>query len=175
LLQVGNAITKGIDALINIPAKISDAISKFQKGAKGGLAEILAKGLSTVVKPMTDSAAKVIKKSVQPIVDKVKNWFKDQLQAYDKNKKMMDEYMHGLHTGNTHVHKEEKKGEHVFKVDKIKELSKKETDLLRTAAGGFKNVVGKKDKNNKEKKGKVKESQIWEMSYLKSFDDLEFI
>ena len=175
LLQAGNMITKGIDALINIPAKISDAITKFQKGAKGGLAEILAKGLSTVVKPMTDCAAKVIKKSVQPIVDKVKNWFKNQIEVYDKNKKMMEEYMHELHTGNKHVHKQEKKGNPAFKVDKIKELSKKETDLLRTAAGGFKNVVGKKDKNNKEKKGKVKESQIWEMSYLKSFDDLEFI
>jgi len=176
LLQVGNAITKGIDALINIPAKISDAISKFQKGAKGGLAEILAKGLSSVVKPMTDCAAKVIKKSVQPIVDNVKNWFKNQLQAYDKNKKIMDEYMHELHTGKKHVHKEEKEGKPVFKVDKIKKLSKKETELLKTAADKSKmgsDVKGKGDK--KEKNKKVKESQVWEMKYIKGFDNLNFI
>jgi hypothetical protein len=87
---------------------------------------------------------------------------------------MMEEYMHGLHT--VEKHKQDKYVKPIFAVKNIpKELSKKETDLLRTAAGGFKNVVGKKDKNNKEKKGKVKESQIWEMSYLKSFDDLEFI
>ena len=172
-LETGNMITKGIDGLINIPAKISDGITKFQKGAKGGLAEILAKGLSTVVKPMTDCAAKVIKKSVQPIVDKVKNWFKNQLQAYDKNKKMMDEYMHGLHT--VEKHKQDKYVKPIFAVDKIKELSKSEISLIKKASVVFKNVDGKKDKNNKGKKGKVKESQIWEMSYLKSFDDLEFI
>jgi len=173
-LETGNMITKGIDGLINIPAKISDGITKFQKGAKGGLAEILAKGLSTVVKPMTDSAAKVIKKSVQPIVDKVKNWFKNQLQAYDKNKKMMEEYMHGLHT--VEKHKQDKYVKPVFTVKNIaKELSKSEISLIKKASGVFKNVDGNKDKNNKEKKGKVKESQIWEMSYLKSFDDLEFI
>jgi hypothetical protein len=173
-LETGNMITKGIDGLINIPAKISDGITKFQKGAKGGLAEILAKGLSTVVKPMTDCAAKVIKKSVQPIVDKVKNWFKYQLQAYDKNKKMMEEYMHGLHT--VEKHKQDKYVKAIFTVKNIsKELSKNEISLIKTASGVFKNVDGKKDKNNKGKKGKVKESQIWEMSYLKSFDDLEFI
>jgi len=173
LLEVGSGITKGIDALINIPAKISDSISKFQKGAKGGLGGLLAKGLSTVVKPMTDCAAKVIKKSVQPIVDKVKNWFKNQLASYDKNKKIMDEYMHELHTGKKHVHKEEKKGKPVFKVDKIKELSKKEVELIKTAADKSKSETGSKDKNNKKKK--VKESQVWEMNYLRSFDDLEFI
>ena len=173
LLETGNMITKGIDALINIPAKISGAISKFQKGAKGGLAGILAKGLSTVVKPMTDCAAKAIKKYIQPMVDNVKNWFKNQLASYDKNKKMMDEYMHELHTGNKHVHKEEKKGKPVFKVDKIKELSKKEIELIKTAADKSKTETGSKDKNNKKKK--VKESQVWEMNYLRSFDDLEFI
>ena len=174
LLETGNGITKGIDGLINIPAKISDAISKFQKGAKGGLAEILAKGLSTVVKPMTDCAAKAIKKSVQPIVDNVKNWFNNQLAVYDKNKKIMDEYMHELHT--VEKHKQDKKVKPLFTVKKItKELSKSEISLIKKASGVFKNVDGKKDKNNKGKKGKVKESQIWEMSYLKSFDDLEFI
>lgn len=173
LLEVGSGITKGIDALINIPAKISDSISKFQKGAKGGLGGLLAKGLSTVVKPMTDCAAKVIKKSVQPMVDNVKNWFKNQLASYDKNKKIMDEYMHELHTGKKHVHKEEKKGKPVFKVDKIKELSKKEVELIKTAADKSKSETGSKDKNNKKKK--VKESQVWEMNYLRSFDDLEFI
>ena len=30
-------------------------------------------------------------------------------------------------------------------------------------------------KGNKPKDKKVKESQVWEMSYLRSFDDLEFI
>lgn len=173
LLEVGSGITKGIDALINIPAKISDSISKFQKGAKGGLGGLLAKGLSTVVKPMTDCAAKVIKKYIQPMVDNVKNWFKNQLASYDKNKKIMDEYMHELHTGKKHVHKEEKKGKPVFKVDKIKELSKKEIELIKTAADKSKTETGSKDKNNKKKK--VKESQVWEMNYLRSFDDLEFI
>jgi hypothetical protein len=173
LLEVGSGITKGIDALINIPAKISDSISKFQKGAKGGLGGLLAKGLSTVVKPMTDCAAKVIKKYIQPMVDNVKNWFKNQLASYDKNKKIMDEYMHELHTGKKHDHKEEKKGKPVFNVDKIKELSKKEVELIKTAADKSKSETGSKDKNNKKKK--VKESQVWEMNYLRSFDDLEFI
>ena len=86
----------------------------------------------------------------------------------------MDEYMHGLHT--VEKHKQDKKVKPLFTIKKItKELSKSEIALIKTASEVFKNVDGKKNKNNKGKKGKVKESQIWEMSYLKSFDDLEFI
>jgi hypothetical protein len=39
----------------------------------------------------------------------------------------------------------------------------------------IKKAVNKSEGKVEKKKEKVKESQIWEMSYLKSFDNLEFI
>lgn len=167
-------ITKGFDFLINIPKKITEGIDGFvKKSEKGGtFAKIIAKGLDKLVKPMSSSAAKVIGKYIQPIVDKCKNWADREVKSFEESNRLLKEYKHELHTGIKHAHVEEpkKKGENPnapkHKIDP-KKVTKKDMKIVKKAT----NIT----KGKKEDKKKVKESQVWENRYIQSFDDLNFI
>ena len=159
-------ILKGLNWLLDIPRKLTDAISKFSKSADGVLLNIIAKGLNALVKPMTSYLAKVCEKYFKPLVKLAQEFTQRQIQA----KKILDEHMKEAHGGHgkgadnkTNVTIPKTKGKPLFKIEKAK-IDKKD-------AGYIKDI--EKATNPKDKK--MKESQIWEMSYLKSFDDLEFI
>lgn len=172
ILKAGQGITKGFDFLINIPAKITSFIDTISKKANNTFTKIIAKGLNKLVKPMTSSAAKVIAKYIQPIVDGVKKWFDLQIKSFEEANTLLKDYKHELHTGISHhaVHKPGAKDSHnpnapKHKIDP-KNVTKKSLKLIKKAVAKTKGKVEKE---------KVKESQIWEMRNLKSFDDLEFI
>ena len=168
MLKAGSTVVKGFDFLINIPAKISAAIQSFEKKADSTLTKILASGLSKVVKPMTDGASALIKKYIQPSVDSAKKWFDSQIKSFNENKKILDEYKHELHTGIKHEHKKPENAKPIFKVENKTDVPKKDVKKL--------NKINDKSREiKKDKKKKVKESQIWEMKYIKGFDNLNFI
>ena len=172
ILKAGQAITKGFDFLINIPAKITSFIDSISKKANNTFTKIIAQGLNKLVKPMTSSAAKVIAKYVQPMVDGVKKWFDLQIKSFEEANTILKDYKHELHTGISHhaVHKPGGKDSHNPNAPKhkieVKNVTKKSLKLIKKAVAKTKGKVEKE---------KVKESQIWEMRNLKSFDDLEFI
>jgi hypothetical protein len=167
-------ITKGFDFLINIPKKITEGIDGFvKKSDKGGtFAKIIAKGLDKLVKPMSSSAAKVIGKYMQPIVDKCKSWADREVKAFNKSEEILKEYKHELHTGIKHVevHKPKKvenpnAPKHEIDPNKV---TKKDIKIVKKAVNKTKGKDDKKDK-------KVKESSLWERKYVSSFDNLDFI
>jgi len=172
VLKAGEGITKGFDFLINIPKKISEGIENFVKKSKGStFFSILARGLSKIVKPMTDSAAKVIAKYIQPTVNYVKGWFAKEIKSYNKASEIIKHYKHELHTG---IKNHEMKPHGEVEVPNqpkhgidIKKVTKKDVKIVKKAT----NIT----KGKKEDKKKVKESQIWENKYIQSFDDLNFI
>jgi len=174
ILKAGQSIVKGFDFLINIPGKITSFIDTMVKKANNTFTKIIAKGLNKLVKPMTSSAAKVIAKYIQPTVDSVKKWFDLQIKSFNEANTLLKEYKHELHTGVSHhaVPKPGGKNSHnpnapKHKID-VKKVTKKDVKLIKKA-------VNKTEGKVEKKKEKVKESQIWEMNYLRSFDDLEFI
>lgn len=181
MLKAGSTVVKGFDFLINIPAKISAAIQSFEQKADTTLTKMLATGLSKVVKPMTDGASSLIKKYIQPSVDTAKKWFDLQIKSYKENKKILDEYKHELHSGIKHENKKPENVKPIFNPKKKTDVSKldakklnKINDKVKDIKGG-KNEVKKKQVDKKGKNKKVKESQIWEMKYIKGFDNLNFI
>lgn len=165
ILKAGQAITKGFDYLIKIPAKISGAIETFNKEANNTFTKIIAKGLAKIVKPMTDAASKAISKYIQPLVDKLKKWFERQIKSYKESLELMKEYKHELHTGLAgHEVKKPEKGSGKnplapkHKIDDSK-VTKKDVKVIKKAKA-------------KAKGGKVKESLLWERKYIGSFDNL---
>ena len=172
VLKAGEGITKGFDFIINIPKKISEGIDNFVKKSKGStFFSIIAKGLSKIVKPLTDSAAKVIDKYIQPTVNYVKGWFAREIKSYNDATEIIKHYKHELHSG-TKGHEMKPHGEvEVPNQPKhgidIKKVTKKDIKIVKKAT----NIT----KGKKEDKKKVKESQVWENRYIQSFDDLNFI
>jgi hypothetical protein len=172
ILKAGQTITKGIDFLIDIPSKITKAIEGFNKSANNTFTKIIAKGLDKLVKPMTSSASKVIAQYIKPAVILVKDWFTRELKSYKEASEILKEYKHELHSGVSHVKKPGGGSGHnplapKHKIDD-KKVTKKDAKLIKKAVAKSKGKVEKK-------KEKVKESRIWEMRNLRSFDDLEFI
>jgi hypothetical protein len=165
LMQISKAILTGIQFLLDLPAKISDAITSMQKNAKGVIGSIAAKGLASIVKPMADGAAKAIAKYIKPFIDKAKNWVTNQIAAYDV---CVAEMQH---------HKEEFKGNHEVKETKGKPLYK---PMNLKAEGKDLKRIKKLPKINKEIKkaasgkgyhvGKKNESEEYNLSRILPFE-----
>jgi len=171
VLKAGEAVAKGFDFIINIPKKISEGIDNFVKKSEGStFFSIIAKGLSKIVKPMTDSASNVIDKYIQPTVNDIKEWFADEIKSYENATEIIKHYKHELHSG-TKGHEMKPHG----KVE-VPNQPKHEIDVKKVTKKDIKIVKKAENKTKgKEEKKKVKESQIWENRYIKSFGDLNFI
>lgn len=162
MLKSSDSILKGINWLLDIPKKLTDAIDKFSKVADGFLSKIIAKGLSAIVKPMTSYLAKICEKYFKPLVDKSRKFIQRQIAA----KKLLDAEMEKAHGGHgkgadnkKHGEIPKSKGKPLFKIGSV-EIEKKDSKYASKVNKGIK---------------KVKESQVWENKYIGSFDDLEFI
>jgi len=171
VLKAGEAVAKGFDFIINIPKKISEGIDNFVKKSEGStFFSIIAKGLSKIVKPMTFSASNVIDKYIQPTVNDIKEWFADEIKSYENATEIIKHYKHELHSG-TKGHEMKPHG----KVE-VPNQPKHEIDVKKVTKKDIKIVKKAENKTKgKEEKKKVKESQIWENRYIKSFGDLNFI
>jgi hypothetical protein len=167
MLKSANAILKGINWLLDLPKKLTDAINKFSKVADGVLSNIIAKGLNALVKPMTSYLAKVCEKYFKPLVKKAQEFIKRQISA----KKILDAEMQKSHGGHGKG-KDSKKPPVVIAKTKGKPLVKMgEVKIDKKDAKYIKDI----QKGTKPKDKKVKESQIWENKYIQSFEDLNFI
>lgn len=175
MLKSTDAILKGVNWLLDIPKKLTDGISKFSKSANGVLSKIISQGLNALVKPMTSYLAKISEKYFKPLVKKSQEFIKKQILA----KKILDNEMNSAHGGHgkgadakKHTTIPKTKGKPIVNINKVvvknedleqlKKLPKINNDL-------------KKADIEFSTKEKIKESQIWEMNHLRSFDDLEFI
>jgi hypothetical protein len=133
----------------------------MQKGATGVIGSIVSKGLASIVKPMTDGAAKAIDKYIKPFIEKAKNWLSNQMACYDACVTEMKNHEKEF-SGTQEV--KETKGKPLFKpmnlkadkrdLKKIKELPKINKDIKKAAAGKGYNV------------GKANESYVFSSKIL---------
>lgn len=83
ILKGAKLLTSAFKFLLDIPAKISQGIETFRSKATSPIAKIVGSGLGNLVKPLTDSAAKMINKYIKPMLDGVKKWIDYQIASYD--------------------------------------------------------------------------------------------
>lgn len=99
LLKLSKSVLSGIEFLLDLPAKITSGITTIQKNATSTIGKIVAKGLGTLVKPMSESAAKVINKYIKPTITKAKAWLDRQIVAYDVCEKLITKHHSELGEG----------------------------------------------------------------------------
>jgi len=171
VLKSADLILKGINWILDIPKKLTDAINKFSKSADGVIQNIIAKGLNSLVKPMTEFLARMNEKYFKPMVKKAQEFISRQIAA----KKILDVEMkkHGEHA-------EEKKP--AIKIPNNKGIPLVKPNVLKGDKKDAKLLKELPKVNDDIKKAdikfsskKVSESLSSEMNYLRSFDDLEFI
>jgi hypothetical protein len=168
-------ILKGISWLLDVPKKLTEAIDTFSKSADGVLTKILAKGLNSLVKPMTSYLATICEKYFKPIAEKAKKFIQRQIAA----KKILDAEMEKAHGGHgkgadskKHVTIPKTNGKPLFKIEKLK-ADKKDAKYIKKLPKINKDL--KKADIKFSTKQKVKESQVWENKYIQGFNDLNFI
>jgi hypothetical protein len=83
IMKSSRSVLSGLDFLLDLPAKITAAITTLQKNATSTLGTIIAKGLATIIKPMTEGATKIINKYIKPIIGTAKKWLDEQIKSYD--------------------------------------------------------------------------------------------
>jgi len=164
MLKSSAAIIKGINWLLGIPKRLTDAIDKFSKKADGFLSGIIAKGLSAIVKPMTSFLARICEKYFKPLVKRSEQFIQRQIAA----KKILDAEMEKAHGGHGKGADTKKPGV-VIKKTKGKSLVKLKTVKI------DKRDIKMIKKVNKGIKKKTNESINYGMNYIKSFDELDFI
>lgn len=144
-----------LSAFLSIPKKITSAIDNFSKSANNMITKILAKGLSAIVRPMTNAASNVIAKYFQPIVDGVIKWSNEWVSTYKKTKEQIKEYkemIHGEHEGHGTPKPLKLPATPEKKID-AKSVTKKDLNIIRKA----------------QKKEPVKESLSYNMIHIKPF------
>lgn len=83
-----DGVVSAIDSFVNLPAKISDSISKFSENAKGFVQKLVSKGLNKLVKPITDCVDGYLEKYITPILNSVKGFIAGQQMAVKILKEM---------------------------------------------------------------------------------------
>jgi hypothetical protein len=83
VLGGGDLILAGIQFLLSLPEKISEGLTLLSKNVTGTIGKIMAEGIKNLIKPMADSAAKVIAKYISPIIQKARTWIQNLIKHYD--------------------------------------------------------------------------------------------
>lgn len=97
-LKIGKDIDEGISWVLDLPGKITSGIESLQKDPKGLIGTIIAKGLNTLVKPLTQSASNMLEKYIKPSLNSAKEWFDRQIIIYDECSKVLSKKK-GTHEG----------------------------------------------------------------------------
>jgi len=83
IMKGAKLLTSAFNFLLDIPAKISQGIETFRSKATSPIAKIVGSGLGNLVKPLTDSASKMINKYIKPMLDGVRKFIDFQILTYD--------------------------------------------------------------------------------------------
>lgn len=167
LLKGAKGILTGIEFLLDLPGKITEGIKKLEKGATSTIGKIIAKGLSNLVKPMTEGCAKVIEKYIKPFIKKAKNWLDAQIKNYDVCVEALEKHKDEMSTKGHEV--PQKKGSPIIKKSKGVEASKKDLKLIEKLPKVNKDLKKETGPGYKVKtKNKISESI--DLRYLSSFD-----
>ncbi len=148
-------LASSLSAFLSIPKKITSAIDGFAKSANNMITKIIAKGLSAIVRPMTNAASNVIAKYFQPMVDGVIKWSNEWVSTYKKAKEQIKGYkemIHGEHEGHGNPKPLKLPATPEKKID-AKSVTKKDLNIIRKA----------------QKKEAVKESLSYNMIHIKPF------
>lgn len=90
VLKAGKLVVQGISFIIDLPGKISSTISSLSKNAKGTIATILAQGLTSIVKPLTDVLSRLVNKYLKPKIEAAKNWLDRQIKGNQSVKEVLE-------------------------------------------------------------------------------------
>lgn len=90
VLKAGKLVVDGISFIIDLPGKISSTISNLSKNAKGTIATILAQGLTSIVKPLTDVLSRLVNKYLKPRIEAAKNWLDRQIKSNQAVKEALE-------------------------------------------------------------------------------------
>ena len=83
VMKGAKLLTSAFNFLLDIPAKISQGIGTFRKKANSPITKIVGSGLGNLIKPLTDSASKMISKYVKPMINGVRKWIDQQMLSYN--------------------------------------------------------------------------------------------
>lgn len=134
-----SAIGEAFDFLIDIPNKISDAISQLSKKADSTATKLIAGALENVVKPITSAVDKFIDNNIKPIIEPVTSYLKMIPENYKATEEELNKHLKDVPNQNVEI-----------KRDKIEErgdikISSEDKDAL--------NKLNKKESKSEEKKG----------------------
>jgi hypothetical protein len=169
----------GISSILTIPSKISKGIYKFSKSANSTFTKILAKGLNSIVKPMTSSGEKAISKYVQPIIGSSRNWLSKTVYSYQASVKYLEKHKEadGLISGS--IKKAPNPKDTKLPVNRLvpkqkidaDKVTKKDLKVIRKAqdSRAVSNPTRKKSNTKDMKPTKSNESLTYNMIHIKPF------
>lgn len=162
-------IGKAFEFLLDVPNKISDAISQLSKKADSTAAKLIAGALEKVVKPMTDAVGKFIDNNIKPIVDPVTSYLKMIPENYKIVSEQLEEHLKGVSADTVEIKRDkiEDKGDiKMSSEDKetLNKLTKQEGKSGEKKEGGsdnkFEQSLKEADPNFKGIKGDVKKLTV---------------
>jgi hypothetical protein len=179
LLISMDVILAGISSLLSIPKMITKSINSFTKSANTTFTKILAKGLSAVVKPMTNAASIVIGKYIQPIVDSSRKWITKSFKTYQASVKYLEKRKDGDEVILASIKKAPVAKNVKLPPNRIapqkqinpNNVTKKDLNLIRKSqdSRAVSNPTKKKSNNKDMKPTKSNESLTYNMIHIKPF------
>jgi hypothetical protein len=169
VLAGADKLTKGFELMVNLPGKISEMIGKYYEygmtKSRLNANHWIAAGLNKIVKPLTDKLKVFVEQSVNPSIQKVKDFISNQQKAAALLKQYPD-----LHHGEEKI-KVQPIGKESLK-PMIKDIpeqapgdSKKDDPENKEAVEELKNILGDQEKKevggeeNKEVGGEEKKEE----------------
>ena len=91
LLKSGKALIDGIAFLVGLPGKISSIIGDISNKASTVIEKILAGGLNSIVKPISDVLDRLVNKFLKPRIEAAQKWLERQIETNSAVKEVLDE------------------------------------------------------------------------------------
>ena len=125
------AIGEGFEYLIDIPNKISDAISQLSKKADSTATKLIAGALENVVKPITSAVSKFIDNNIKPIVEPVTSYLKMIPENYKATEEELNKHLKDISDENVEIQRDKIEDKGDIKMssedkDALNKLTKKE-------------------------------------------------
>ena len=90
ILGLGSDVTKGISFLLSLPEKVTAGLQSMLK-SDSTIIKILAAGINTIIGPIANLCSKLVNKYVKPIIQKIQDWFDNQVKSYETLDSLMKE------------------------------------------------------------------------------------
>lgn len=160
---------KAFEFLLDVPNKISSAISELSKKADSTASKMIAGALENVVKPMTDAVGKFINNNIKPIVEPVTSYLKMLPENYKAASEQLDEHLKDVPDEVIEIKRDKIEDKGDIKMssedkDALNKLTKKEGKSGEKKEGGsdnkFEKSLKEADPNFKGIKGDVKKLTV---------------